>query len=261
MRMETTDPQFLDKAVLAAGCANAAYLDPDQGIPAFTALGWTSVQFMENGNAEGYLLKNDHMIGIAYRGTQPTQLKDLLADLDAIPKRHGPGKVHEGFRREARKLWDPTIAHVEANAGQHILVTGHSLGAAMATYAAQELSWAGHKDLELFTFGSPRLGDREYVKGMDVAHHRFRNCNDIIPTVPVPVPAAMYKHHGELHYINFYGNIRELSTWQGIKDHWRARWRAWKKGQWFDGIYDHSMGLYLEKLTLLRDSQGDVAQP
>jgi len=54
---------------------------------------------------------------------------------------------------------------------------------------------------------------------------------------------------GELHYINHYGNIRKLTAWQKFKDQWRGRFRAWQKGQPFDGVFDHSITLYSNKIS------------
>ena len=70
----------------------------------------------------------------------------------------------------------------------------------------------------------------------------------------VPPPVLLFKHHGQLCYINFYGNIRPLSRWQRWKDMFRAHKRSWSKGQLFDGIYDHGMDHYIEKLTNIRDT-------
>ena len=45
-------------------------------------------------------------------------------------------------------------------AGAKVMVTGHSLGAAIATHCAVDLFMnVGIKDFELYTFGSPRVGD------------------------------------------------------------------------------------------------------
>ena len=60
-----------------------------------------------------------------------------------------------------------------------------------------------------------------------------------------------YRHHGELQYINYYGNIRKLTPWQKFKDSMRGRGKALKKFQLFDGIFDHSIGLYCDKLKKL----------
>ena len=38
--------------------------------------------------------------------------------------------------------------------------------------------------VELYTYGSPRVGWKKYVKSLEVKHHRWRNNNDIVPSVP-----------------------------------------------------------------------------
>ena len=60
--------------------------------------------------------------------------------------------------------------------------------------------------------------------------------------------AMFYRHHGDLTYINMYGNIRRMTWWQRLKDKIRGRLRALSKGQPFDGAFDHSIGLYVKKL-------------
>jgi hypothetical protein len=236
--------------------ARAAYEDDCRAI--FAEQGFTkNYKFMDVDGAQGHLCCSNDELLITFRGTEPSQFNDLVADLNTIPKKNGPGKVHEGFRKEARKLYDIVIAYVKANKGRKIFITGHSLGAAMATYTAQELNWLKMgDDIKLFTFGSPRLGDYDYVNAMDIEHHRFVNCNDVVTHVP---PAAlMFKHHGNLHYINFYGNVRDLSRWQRIKDSMRSHWRALQKFQLFDGLHDHSMDGYVSKLKKVKDENQEI---
>ena len=77
----------------------------------------------------------------------------------------------------------------------------------------------------------------------------FRNNNDIVTGVPFWLMG--YRHHGDLQYINYYGNIRKMSWWQRFKDSWRGRGKALKKFQLFDGMYDHSITGYADKLGKL----------
>ena len=237
--------------------AQAAYEDDCSAL--FAEYGFTkNYKFLDNDGAQGHVVCSDNEMLITFRGTEPSQINDLLADLNTIPKKNGPGKVHEGFRKEARKLYDHVIAFVKANSEiDSIYITGHSLGAAMATYTAQELNWLKMgDDIKLFTFGSPRLGDHHYVDAMDIEHHRFVNCNDVVTHVP---PAAlMFKHHGNLHYINFYGNVRPLTRYQRFKDSLRSHWRALKKFQLFDALHDHSMDGYVSKLKKIKDENQEI---
>lgn len=235
---------FLEQSYLFATLADNAYKDDCEEV--FKNIGLNNYVFFDNMGAQGHAACNDTDMIITCRGTQPTKPNDLLADLDTIPKRHGEGWVHEGFRREARKILPLIFNYINHNPKRKIWLAGHSLGAAMALYITQELEFINLNTQMLFTYGCPRLGSTDYVNGIKTTHHRFVNCNDMVSTVP---PSALgFRHHGELHYINFYGNIRPLTTWQTIKDKLRAHKRSWSKGQWFDGIYDHSIGLYAEKI-------------
>ena len=243
-----------DKASLAAISAKFAYSDAKTGRVFFKAKGYKEYKFVDIDGAQVHLAADATRVLFAFRGTQPTQISDLLADLNVVPKRHGPGFVHSGFRGEARKLWNEVEAWAERNKGKQFLVCGHSLGAAMATYTAQELSWHGHKNIELYTFGSPRLGSADYVAAMDIPHWRFVNNNDGVTHVP---PAAMgFKHHGTLMYINHYGSIRPLSQWQRFKDMMRGYWAAIKKLQLFDWMYDHSIDGYSSKIENAKSEHG-----
>ena len=132
---------------------------------------------------------------------------------------------------------------------KNVSVCGHSLGGAMAHLFALYISHEMGNTCKLYTFGSPRVGGPSFNKAWkscSIEAHRFRNNNDVVPGVPFALLG--YKHVGQLHYINHYGNIRKMSYWQRLKDKFRGRWRALQKGQPFDGVFDHSMGLYTKKI-------------
>jgi predicted lipase len=85
-----------------------------------------------------------------------------------------------------------------------VLVTGHSLGAAMATLAAVDLANAGY-DTDLITFGSPRVGNKafsEYVNNtVNGVNLRVTHGNDIVTVFPPQLTG--YHHVGrEVHYID-----------------------------------------------------------
>ena len=181
---------------------------------------------------------------IAFRGTEPTQFSDVKADLLAFKRKSKTeGKVHMGFKIELRKLWNDISGILNRRTKQQIWITGHSLGGAMATLCASRLE---ERNPILYTYGSPRVGGREWRDGCDVEHHRFRNNNDVVPVIPLWLMG--YRHHGKLCYINYYGNIRKMTTWQRIKDQFRGIIRAWQKGEPFDGARDHSISAYEKKL-------------
>jgi len=234
------------KALLAAKAAKIAYSDRAIGGDFFLEHGYKHHTFLDVDGAQAHLAANDTEAIFAFRGTEPKQLSDLLADLNTIPKKQGPGFVHRGFRNESKKLWREVARWANKHKGKRFIVCGHSLGGAMAIYVAQELANAGHENIVLYTFGSPRIGNIDYVDSIHIPHWRFVNNNDGVTRVP---PGLMgFAHHGELKYIDYYGNIKPLTRWQRTKDMIRGHWAAAKKLQLFDWMYDHNMDRYLKKI-------------
>jgi triacylglycerol lipase len=240
------DLSVQELSLTMASLANAAYTD-DCSIH-FSALGLNTYQFMSNQGAHGHLAAGDTEIIITFRGTNPSHITDLLADANALPVHDDNGFVHDGFKTYALHLMQTVLNFVWANGGKtkDIYITGHSLGAAMALYCARELQDNGYTVKQLISFGQPRLANKAYVDSIKAPHLRFVNCNDIITTVP-PVEIG-YRHHGQLCYINFYGNIRPVTWWQRFKDKWRNHYHSWLKGKFFDSLEDHMMGGYIAKL-------------
>lgn len=225
-----------------AHMAELAYLDEADAAPHYQKMGYKFHTFLDVDGAQCHIVRNDSEMVICFRGTEPTEISDVLADLNAFPDKpyNGHGLVHNGFQNELEKLWNDIQKYVKryTSKKRDLYICGHSLGAAMATICASRLPQTKH----LYTFGSPRVGTRKFVNSIKVPHTRCVNNNDIVTGVPLVLMG--YKHHGELVYINYYGKIRKMTRWQRIKDKWRGRVQAWKKGTPFDGAYDHSMTYY-----------------
>lgn len=224
-----------------AEMAELAYLDEKPARSKYKKLGYTGHKFFENDGAQCHVVWNDEEIVLCFRGTEPSEISDILADLNAWPDRaQAGGRVHNGFQNELEKLWKDIVDILEINKDKELYITGHSLGGAMATVAASRLK----DEVEaLYTYGSPRVGTRKFVKSFsNVLHYRHVNNNDIVTGVPFVLMG--YVHHCPPRYINFYGSIRKSTFWQRFKDKMRGRWKALKKGQPFDGAYDHGMNYY-----------------
>jgi predicted lipase len=189
---------------------------------------------------------------IVCRGTQATSWNDVKADMKAYKtKFQDICWTHDGFKDEVEKNleWVKSVFLKRKLYSKEITVCGHSLGGAMAHLFALYMSNKHNVPVKLYTYGSPRVGGWSFNKAMkqsNIEHHRFRNNNDVVPSVPFAILG--YQHFGELHYINHYGNIRKQTYWQRLKDKLRGRWRALQKGQPFDGVFDHSIGLYKKKI-------------
>ena len=159
-------------------------------------------------------------------------------------------RVHKGFKKEVDELWPMVLEDLMAKeVKQNLWFCGHSLGAAMATVMASRCAYKESipDPVELYTYGSPRVGWKGYVVNLNVVHHRWKNNNDIVTTVP---PTFLgYTHHGEMHYLNAYGNVRTPTGWQMLKDKWRGIWMGIKQGK-IDSFADHSIDEYIKHLEV-----------
>lgn len=239
-------PDTIKMARQMAYLAKAAYVDDNR--KQMAAAGYDrDYEFISEDDANAHIACDANTIVLSIRGTEFTHLKDLLANAKAWPKSQGNGWIHAGFREYARKIYLQVRAYVEAHPDRIVVITGHSLGGAMALYIAGELMWdLKIQDVTVHTFGCPRVGNAKYVRSLGFTHHRFVNCNDMVAKLP---PAWLfYKHHGTLHYINHRGQLGDLTVWQRIKDMWCGHLSAWSQGQLFDGLHDHSMARYMGKL-------------
>lgn len=231
-----------------ATVASLAYSNlDDKVIQRANELGYARVKFLDIDGAQAYILWNQKHVTIAFRGTEPKQLNDIAADLKAWKsKSKVSGRVHDGFYDEIEKLWPDISREIKRHTKRSITICGHSLGGAMATIAAARIS-KDRDDVMLYTFGSPRVGNKKFINSIKCNHRRWVNNNDAVTKVP---PLFLgFRHHGQLCYLNYYGNVRNgLSPWQRFKDKLRGRWRAICKFEFFDGARDHSMDQYVSKL-------------
>ena len=68
-----------------------------------------------------------------------------------------------------------------------IIVTGHSLGGALASIAALHIGHSSHYRPHVYTFASPRVGNTEFTRHFRLrvnTSFRIANTEDIVPTLP-----------------------------------------------------------------------------
>lgn len=145
----------------------------------------------------GYTTTKDGVSYVVFRGTEITSgaefLQEWAEDALSLPlKPMGPGHVHLGFYDAWMALRAVTLeAGIGSTTGR--VVTGHSLGAAIAT-----LCWADIGG-DLMSFAGPRVGNPKFAdslwKGGIV---RVVNKPDIVPDVPIDLggPDSPFRHGG-----------------------------------------------------------------
>lgn len=172
------------------------------------AFGFQSVQFFESvghekqGGTHCFVAIHDEadaskkLAVVGFRGTDKDDPTDLLDDVDApLVAWNGGGKVFDGFKDALAEVQGPLLAAIQP-INYKLLITGHSLGAAIASLAASLKT-----PTALYTIGSPRVGDAAFVASLGgVTSYRYVDCCDAVTELP---PAELgYAHLGNMLYID-----------------------------------------------------------
>ncbi|WP_051945529.1 lipase family protein [Verrucomicrobium sp. BvORR106] len=216
--------------VNASWLADAALLayDPEGDYlnEVWAQAGFREVRVLDGRSSRVVVAAGRDAIIVAFRGTQvfwpgrPAAFGAVMADwlTDArtglVASGHG-GEVHEGFKAALDQVWQPLSAVVEQlrheHSGRALWVTGHSLGGALASLAAQR--WA-EQVAGVYTYGSPLVGDEGFSRGFVAPSHRFVHQADLITEVPLfglrlalPTGWARYTHVGVRHWIDEAGHL------------------------------------------------------
>ncbi len=224
------------------------------------------VKFFDKNGTQCFIAQTEHYIVTAFRGTQISEKEDIIADIKAwqVEAASGSGEVHAGFKHALDEVWDEIKATLDSlskeSPNKTLWFTGHSLGAALATLAANR--YPGQQGL--YTFGSPRVGNLEYANDFQEMAYRIVNQNDIVTTIP---PMGLFKHVGDFKYINSDDEIwdsprlwrKQRDSLRGIAEHSADVFSAWRRGDFdavlSDRITDHSPLHYAIKIWNAYDKE------
>lgn len=145
-------------------------------------------------------MHSQNSIYVAFRGS--TSIQDWLNNLDDLfesyPKCDGC-RVHKGFYDAQKSVISTIVTYVSTlkkeKPSYTVVVTGHSLGAAMATLTTVDLMEAGLTPIRTFHFGSPRVGNTDFAEwfsGKVGDRNRNTHYKDMVPHVPMH---ERYTHH------------------------------------------------------------------
>lgn len=183
---------------------------------------------------------NKDIIILVFQGSQEPQ--DWISNL-TVKKANYSGKyqVHQGFydgfklflkilndkdfysKTQKKYNFNKDIDYINNNC--KIILTGHSLGGALATLAACYFHDIGIKkeNMSIYTFGAPPVGDEEfcqkYKNRLDI--YRVVNKNDVIPKIDkisklkhLGLKIKLKSKNNEIHSCNDYINnlIEELNN-------------------------------------------------
>lgn len=239
-------------AVLLCKASLLAYQPPEVIQPEVVLWGLDKFVFVDRQDTQLFLAGNQEMIVVSFRGTEPNKLQDWMSD-SQFKRVKGPyGKVHRGFLK-ALKVVMPEIRVIIKEwqtQAQSLWITGHSLGAALATLMVATLGEEGKPVHGLYTFGQPRVGGKTFARNFDLDFKpqtfRFVNNNDIVTRVPTREMG--YRHVGRVLVFDSSGRLQtDLHFWNHFLDRIEGRIEdLGKPGT--DGVKDHNMANYLKNL-------------
>lgn len=197
-------------------CCRLAYLHADlldserqRLVRALDPLGYRLLDVSKSAATGTYafcaLHQGQNTVVIAFRGTEPTDVRDVGTDLLALPTSWGDGgaMVHAGFALAYGSARDDVARWVTTlSAGTRLTLVGHSLGAALATLAGTQYPQA-----HVTTIGGPRIGNHAFVES--IPHRqltRIVGCADLVPALP-PEGLFGYSHPAACIYIDSVGQL------------------------------------------------------
>ncbi|MFZ0395209.1 MAG: lipase family protein [Terracidiphilus sp.] len=108
------------------------------------------------------------------------------------------------LRREAERGVQKQFAAGRSRRNRPTVVTGHSLGSALATLFVLENSVKGKFDISLIsTLASPKVGNLEFkhlFAGLPLTSWRVFNIRDLVPKIPPTIPFILDYEHVDVAY-------------------------------------------------------------
>jgi hypothetical protein len=200
---------FTWRTALSLALASRLAYSPPAEIEAVARGSWglDSCEFLESGDTQVFVASTATAILVAFRGTE--SLGDWLADLNALSTTRGYGRVHRGFYQAFLEVKTQLEVEIGRLSNRSIVLTGHSLGGALATVAAAE--WTGRAVSGIYTYGQPRVGKSDFAahitSNFGGSMYRFVNDDDIVPRVP-----PNFRHVGRLYHFNARGDLKSSES-------------------------------------------------
>ncbi|KAL2906250.1 putative feruloyl esterase A [Bienertia sinuspersici] len=236
-------------------------------------------EFQNKFTTQAFICREKNLDGdiivVAFRGTSMFTADDWSTDFDfSWIEFDGIGKAHMGFmialglnkysRKDEDYLGDfsgswpknvnynheKPLAYYEirdklkemlanSNNNTRFIVTGHSLGGALAILFPSILALHNEVDLlerleAIYTFGQPRVGDAQFgnfvkdkLRKFNIKYYRIVYNNDLVPEVPLDNTMMTFKHFGKFIHFNcfYHAKIEDEEKEQDVNTVlWLIKW-------------------------------------
>jgi len=211
--------------------------------------GFRLIKTFDRNETQAYLAQcKDYMV-LAFRGTEPKQLKDIWTDLNFTPFKKEKRRMHEGFYKAYQDIEKDLVQAVK-KINLPLYVTGHSLGGALALMAVMylpDMDWTA----ACYSFGGPKVGDDDFTDDLfKVPVYRTVNASDIVPSLPpfwLILFGIHYQHAGDMRYLTRKGKLVI-----GVRGYliyvWELAFSFFLPFFWSRMVGDHEMDKYRHKL-------------
>lgn len=216
-------PHVTGDAILAGLSAAVYERDRHAREAAIRALGCAARSWVDHGGSEAVLAEDldRGRLVCALRGTEVShwQWRDVAANLGVPSPWAGPGRAHTGYLRQLDRILD-RVAYVIQGSVYPVVLTGHSMGGALATLLAARLWWRETAGLgvcaarEVVTFGAPKAIDRLASAAIGCPVRRYVVSGDPAPLWP-PIPGLV--HPGPAIHL-------PAPAWRVVTHGWRGAW-------------------------------------
>ena len=150
------------------------------------------LDIVENSGERALVAMYDHTLWIGFRGSSNIQNWINNVQFSFVCPYTSPTIcVEKGFYTIYTNMYEDIHKVIEkyTQYTQCIIFTGHSLGGAIATLFAYDMVKQNNKNIHVITFGSPRVGNEEFVQDFITmqdtnASYRITHKYDIVPHVP-----------------------------------------------------------------------------
>jgi triacylglycerol lipase len=187
-------------------------------------LGLVVKPLLNGPSTQGFIVEGAGFTIVAFRGTEffllgrdPLEalleaVEDAVTDAKvALVKAPTParGRVHRGFSHALDQVFGQLSGL--SNSDRALWLTGHSLGGALAILAAARLP----KVQGVYTFGSPNVGDADFVAGFPTRSFRFVHGSDFVPKILSAPIFGSYQTEGTIVAFDRGGRLLQESPSRG----------------------------------------------
>lgn len=152
-------------------------------------------------STQAFLVSNNSAIFLIFQGSATPE--DWAINGFFELKGYLSGNAHRGFlyavEQTFKEIFGAIQSELNKNPKRPLIISGHSLGGALAMLYGAKLRENKIEEIEIVTFGQPRCGNIKFIESfakLNIPYTRFINKEDKVPDVPPPFGRNTWSHGG-----------------------------------------------------------------